>query len=520
MIDLFGRKARRKQQELAERELAAREAAVEVERQRLAQSRRLMVAMEEEQSAKAAPPEYKAPWLPAGVVPEGHQAPVAMDSCANVYQFAGDADANFFPAFIGYPRLAMLSQSSDYRSVPETISTEMTRKWGRFKVSDTAALDDDTLTELEREQRAEEAERDDRVRKEKIAALEMEFERHDIRTLVRRAIETDLTMGRAQIYIDLGATDDSLPFVTSPVGVRKGALKGFTLIEPMWSTPSLYNANDPTRPDFYVPERWYVMGREVHADRLITMVMRPVPDILKPAYNFGGISMLQLMIPYVQRYQRTSDSISELIHSFSLSILATDMSAILAGNLDPNLLMRMSLFNKWKSNNGLMILDKNEEEISQINTPLSGLHELWTKSQEQMAGPSHIPMVKLLGVTPSGLNANSDGEIRVFYDYIMAQNEAHVRPVIERISEIMQLSLFGEVDRGIRWEFDQLYQLNDKELAEVQEIKARTVATLIDGGLVSQEEGRAALSADEQSMFSGIPVAEVPEAQEYDAFEV
>lgn len=493
-----------------EQELKLKEEALELERQKLRQAQRALVMMQQKQAEDNAPKEFSAPWLPAGVVPQGKTAPIAQDSCASIYQYAGQADANFFPSFVGYPRLAMLAQSSDYRSVPETTATEMTRKWGYFKVDDPDTGDDPNLTDAELAKKEEQDDKLQRQRLEKISALEMEFERYKIRELVQRAIEVEMTMGRAQIYIDLGNTDDSLPFVTSPLGVGVGALKGLTLIEPMWSTPSAYNADDPTRPDFFKPERWYVMGKDVHADRLITLVMRPVPDILKPAYNFGGLSMLQLMIPYVQRYQRTADSISDLIHAFSLTILATDMSSILAGDNDPNIAMRASLFNLYKSNDGMMLLDKESEEISQINTPLSGLHELLSKSQEQMAAPSHTPLVKLLGVSPSGLNASAEGEIEVYRDYISAQNEAYIRPVIERISEIMQLSLFGEVDRGITWAFNPLKQMDDKELAEIQEIKSRTSVNLVDGGIVSQEEARQVLASDENSPYSGINVSKVP----------
>lgn len=486
---------KRKQIEIAEREVAAKEAEIEVEQSKERTRARMMQVMQAQQQPKEVP-EYKAPWLPPGVVPSGEKALVAQDSCSSIYQFAGEQEANFFPSFMGYPALAMLTQSSDYRSVPETTATEMTREWGKFTTA-TAGSDSDEKA---------------KARQEKIDALEDQFKKMNIRGLIQRAIEVEMSMGRVQIYIDLGEdARDDLPFVMSPLGVKKGSLRGFTLIEPMWSTPSAYNANDPTSPDFYVPEKWFVLGKDTHADRLITIIMRPVPQILKPAYNFGGISMLQLMVPYVQRYQRTADSVAELVRAFSLTILSTDMSAILGGNADPNILMRASLFNQYRDNTGLMLLDKEAEEISQINTPLTGLADILTKSQEQMAGPSHTPLVKLLGVTPSGLNANSDGEIRVYYDYIMAQNEAHIRPVIERISSLMQLSLWGEIDESIVWKFNPLYQLDEKEQAEVQKLKADTNAILIDSGQISQEEARESLANDENSGYTNIAVDDVPE---------
>ena len=517
MIDLLGRKRRRKEAELKERELELAEKTADIEDRKLKQQRTIIRMMQDEQVRNAkndAPVMLAAPALMPSVVPSGEKTAVAMDSCQSIYEYASIGIPNFYGAFPGYPVLAAMSQSSDYRAVAETTATEMTREWGRFKIDDPDADSGSDLTDAQLEAFKMQEEQKASVRQRKINQISDAFEQYGVRDLIRRAVEVELGMGRAQIYIKLDHADDKLPFVTDPRGVKKGALKGFRLIEPMWSTPSVYNANDPTEDDFYVPTKWYVLGKEVHADRLMTLVMRPVPDILKPAYNFGGISMFQLMKPYVERYQRTADSVAQIVQAFSLTVLSTDMSGILAnGESDANLWLRAGIFNRFRENSGMMLLDKESEELDQINTPLTGLPDLLTKAQEQMAGPSHTPLVKLTGATPAGLNASSDGEIRVYYDYLMAQNEAHVRPIIKTFSDLIQLNLFGEIDPTIKWEFNQLYQLNDKELAEVQDINGRNAAQLVTAAIVSPQEARQALSKDEQSPFNGIDVDDVPEGQ-------
>ena len=41
------------------------------------------------------------------------------------------------------------------------------------------------------------------------------------------------------------------------------------------------------------------MANEVHASRLMTTIPFPVSDLLKPAYSFGGLSLIQMGKPYV-----------------------------------------------------------------------------------------------------------------------------------------------------------------------------------------------------------------------------
>lgn len=422
--------------------------------------------------------QYYFPELPAGVAPEGHV--LAMDSmCQQMAGYAG-LEPQFYSGFLGYPRLAQMAQSSEYRAVAETTAEEMTREWGKVKGND----------------------------HERVEAIEEELERLNVRDLMRKHVETDHLYGGSQMFIRIKGQEDkaNLPLLLTPKGVKKGSLEGFTVIEPIWTTPSVYNATDPTLPDFFKPSQWFVMGRDTHCDRLMTLVMRPVPDMLKPAYNFRGVSMSQLMKPYVERFQRTVDSVSDLVHSYSITGLKTDMSSILSGgqNGANQLIARAKIFTQFKNNQNLMITDtSNEEEFFQLNTPLSTLDALQDQSLQMLAMPAKIPLVKLLGTPPSGLSANSDGEIRVYYDHIAALQNGHLLPQMQVILKLVQLSLFGDIDESIFFQFNPLYQLDDVQKATVNLTKAQTADLYMQAGVLDQETVLDVLSNDEDGDYTG-----------------
>lgn len=434
---------------------------------------------------------YQLPDIHPLVVPKGKKSAIAQDSLG-LTAYA-NSDPHFFSGFKGYQLLAIMSQSSDYRAVPETTSNEMTREWGKVKVKGDG---DDTATD-------------------KLSKIEDRLKELKVRELMRKHIECEFIFGRSQLYIDIDGHDKKtdIPLNINSTGVKIGSLKGFKHIEPIWTTPSMYNSLYPLDEDFFVPSKWFVMGKEVHKDRLLTLTMRPVPDMLKPAYNFGGLSMLQLIEPYVERWQRTVDSVSELIKAFSITGLKTGMETALSGDVSGSaqLISRAQLFSKLRNNLNTMLIDKENEEVFQVNTPLTGLDNLVTKAQEQIAMPSHTPLVKLTGVTPSGLNASSDGEIRVYNDYIASLQEAHLRPQIKIILDLIQLDLFGEIDESIFFEFASLHQLTDEERATVNKTKAETAQLLISCGAISAEEVRASLANDEAGDYSGIDKDAMPD---------
>ena len=180
-----------------------------------------------------------------------------------------------------------MAQATEYRLVAETFAQEMTREWGEVKGEDT----------------------------EKVEAIERELKRLRVRDLMRVSVENDYLFGGSQMYIDIDGQEDKtdLPLMINERGIKKGSLRGFVVREPMWSTPSVYNANNALAADFFKPTQWWVLGKNVHHSRLMTLIMRPLPDMLKPAYNFYGMPMTQLMMPYVQRFQSIADSVAKLI---------------------------------------------------------------------------------------------------------------------------------------------------------------------------------------------------------------
>lgn len=429
-----------------------------------------------------------APELPTGVIPESASG-MAMDCNSTLGNFG--AGCFFNTGFIGYPRLAELAQISEYRSVTETTASEMTRQWIEIK----SIGDDDNS--------------------EKIKQIEECYEKLNIRDVFRKAIESDGFFGRGQIMIQMKGQDNdklSNPLLLTSKTIGKGSLKALVPIEPMWTAPAQCNTTDPTAVDFYKPKTWFVMGQEIHHSRLFTLISRPVPDLLKSAYNFGGVSMSQLMMPYVDRWLRTVNSVSDLLHSFSLSGIKTDMSTILSGGCDEevNMTLRAEVYNRFRDNRGLMMLDKDNEEFFQFNTPLSGLDALLAQAQEQLAMPSHTPLVKLLGVTPSGLNASSEGEIAVYYDYIKALQENILRDPLDKVLKLVQLHLFGETDDNITFEFVPLAQMDESQLATIRKSDSDRDVAYIQAGVISAEEVRGRLASDTDSGYNGIDVDEVP----------
>lgn len=397
-------------------------------------------------------------------------------------------------SFLGYPVLAELSQRAEHRRIVETIARHMTRNWIKLKAKGGGD------------------------KSERIKVIEGELKRLNAQEAFREAVEQDGYFGRGHIFIDLGNFADDVELktsigdgkdITSRNKVGRGSLKRLQTVEAMWCYPQGYNTTDPLAPDWYRPSHWYAMSREVHASRMLTFVGREVPDILKPTYSFGGLALTQMAKPYVENWLETRQGVNDIITAFSVFVLKTNLADTLMTNAQ-DFYRRLDVFNNVRDNRGLMAIDKEQEEFENVSAPLGTLDALQAQSLEQICTVSAIPVIEFCGNQPMGLNASSEGEIRSFYANIQSQQEIYLRPNLEKLIGLIQLSMFGDVDADIFFDFEPLWSMTEKEMAEQQNIKAQTDTLNIDAGIVTPAEARKRLANDPDSAYHGLDENAVP----------
>lgn len=440
---------------------------------------------------KAAVNPFEVPTAMPGVIPERNK--MACDGAiTSAYAYAG-VNGAFAEglSFLGYAVLSEMTQRPEYRRPSEILAKEMTREWIKLQSTGDSKADD---------------------KSEKLREIEAEMKRLGVQAAFQKAAEQDGYFGRSQIFIDTGDTDD-LPELKTPLAITKskvgkGAIKAITVIEPIWTYPNAYNSTDPLKHDFFKPQNWFVLGKEVHSSRLLTFISRPVPDLLKPAYAFGGLSLTQIAKPYVDNWLRTRQSVSDLISNFSTMVLGTNMSSILNGGASDQLFKRAQLFNQTRDNRGLMVVDKETESVANVAVPLGSLDKLQAQSQEHMSAVTGIPLVILLGITPTGLNTSTEGELTAFYSWILAQQEALFTPLLSKLINLIQLSLYGEIDPEIGFKYQPLQPLNELDMANTRKIEADTDIELIGAGVIDPHEARVRLASQEDGPYSSLDLTE------------
>ena len=301
----------------------------------------------------------------------------------------------------------------------------------------------------------------------------------------------------------------------NPDAVRPGAYRGMTQVDPYWCVPELsaQAASNPTAQDFYVPTWWVINGMRVHRSHLVVSLGEQVADVLKPTYQFGGISVVQRIYERVYAAERTANEAPQLAMTKRIRTLKTDLGQATANQaaLETVLSQRARLL----SNYGTDVIDKEADDVVMFDTALGDLDSVIMTQYQLVAAIAECPATKLLGTTPKGFNATGEYEEASYHETLRSIQASDMQPLLERHHRMLMRSeiapRFGlDAATPITIQWNALDAPTAKEAADTQLVRAQTAQIYATVGAIDAYDIRDELIADPDSGFSGLEAVERP----------
>ena len=340
-----------------------------------------------------------------------------------------------------------------------------------------------------------------------IKDFDEEVKKFNLEKTVRLACRKALEYGGSFIYIDTTDEDVSQPLYMTKYTTSNTRLQGFRVLEPWQVAPIEVNSFNPLKTDYMRPVRWYVMGAEmnVHYTRLIPVSFFAVPELLKPIFNYFGLPLSFFMKSFVSSAETSRQCIAELLLRFRTDYIKTTAQRI----ENPEYRARVKFMNATKNNFGTALLSS-EEDIIQINTPISGLDNILSQMYELVTMTTGMPVTKFLGLSPRGFNATGEHDQNNYYDLIAGYQTNIALPAINALARAVAV-LRLNADIAPEFTFNPLNRMSKTEQASLNNLKADFIKKLEEAGIISPDDGLKALQDDD---FSFSWVKEVPEQQQ------
>lgn len=260
---------------------------------------------------------------------------------------------------------------------------------------------------------------------------------------------------------------------------------------------------DISKPNFDMPRRYSLMprsgagssGAEIHESRIIRFDGIELPTLLKVSNQYWGDSVYTGLYDALRDFGISFSSIAHLIQEFRMVVysvqnLAQDNAA---GRTD-EIATRMNLFNQTRSGLGVFALDKEGETLESLSATVTGLDKLLEAIMKRLQAATDIPHTILFNESPSGLSSTGKSEERMWYDYVASQQEQYLAEKLDRLLELIYAQkagpFKGTAPKNWSYDFVPLWQLSDKEHAEVEKLQMETDSGYIDRNVVTSDEVR------------------------------
>ena len=163
---------------------------------------------------------------------------------------------------------------------------------------------------------------------------------------------------------------------------------------------------------------------------------------------------------------------------------------MIAGGDKDKLQSRMELVEMSRSVARAIMLDAEREEFERQSYSFAGVPDVLRAFMLRLSAAARMPVVILMGQAPQGLNATGDSDIRLWYDRVQAYQTRKLSTVIEQFYRLVFLAQDFEAGEPEDWEvkWERLWQMTDKEQAELEDLVAKKDKTYIDAQVVLPEE--------------------------------
>ncbi len=301
------------------------------------------------------------------------------------------------------------------------------------------------------------------------------------------------------------------------------------LIADRWNGvyPSGEIVTDMRDPDFGLPmyytfgtdQQNFVQGVQVHHSRVLRFTGRTLPYMEKLNECYWGMSEVEHVYEELNKRNTVSANIAQLIFSAHLRILKMeDLGQLLAMGDEQSqrdLYATLHAQNMLMNSMSLQVLSK-DDDFQTFDYSFSGLSDIYEQFMMDIAGATEIPATKLFGRAPAGMNATGESDLRNYYDMVKQNQEATLRPILEKLYPVICLSAWGAVPDDLDFTFKPIRDTSDEERASLIQQTSSAINSVYQSGIISQKTALKELrqSGESLGMWTNITDEDIENAED------
>lgn len=279
--------------------------------------------------------------------------------------------------------------------------------------------------------------------------------------------------------------------------VKPGSLKFLHALDATTLIPWLGEDStvvvDPTSVHFMTPENYQVVGsklKQIHHTRIVRFQGVQLPWREMQRNLWWGQSRLERTLDQVLDAESVVGGVASLIQEAKVDVFKFPnlMEIVKTPEGEELIAQRVRILQRFKSMFNGIIISADEEWEQKQNTLAQGMSPVIEQFLVLCAMASQIPVTRLVGTSAKGLTATGEGDQRNFYDYIEGRQESDLCPQLNQLDEVLFRATIGRAPESSDWELNPLWQMDEKEMSEVQNNRADRDQKYVDLGVITPLE--------------------------------
>lgn len=223
---------------------------------------------------------------------------------------------------------------------------------------------------------------------------------------------------------------------------------------------------------------------QIHISRLEIFYGAKLPRRLFIENGYWHDSVLTRPYNVIRNYQTSHDSSAAILQDFNVGVFKMrNLAELVSAGKEDQIRDRVELANYSKSVIRSLIIDESESYEDKSRT-VTGMPELLKAAGTNLVAQTDIPHTKLLGESPDGSNSTGNATMTSWYDYVDSQRKEYLTPKIICLTK----KLNPDAPKNLSVNFNSLWQLDDKEEADVRLKIAQADAVYLDRGVLDPAE--------------------------------
>ena len=285
----------------------------------------------------------------------------------------------------------------------------------------------------------------------------------------------------------------------NPDTVGPGGFRGILPLDRWMVEPSLEDLVTEFGPALGQPRYYRVLsnapalrGQIIHYSRVpFRFEGICLPYNQRLTENLWGVSIIERLYDRMVAFDSATTGSAQLVYkSYLRTLKIPGLRDIVAAGGQPmnGLLTFVNFMSRFQGQEGITLLDKEDEfDIQQPTASFTGIDSALNQFGQQISGALQIPLVRLFGQSPAGLNSSGDSDLRTYYDGIAKDQARDLKTGVTLVYKLIAKSLGIDLPNNFEVKFISLWQMQPVEKAELAGKVSESVSKAYEAGLIGRQ---------------------------------